>query len=426
LPFSPAFAAGTTGGQAGGFTGFSMLLQRGDGQQRVEKLRFTMPQGVAGILAGVPRCPEPQAAQGSCPASSQIGHAVVQSGAGAYPLTIPQPGGPEVPVYLTGPYGGAPFGLSIVAPVVAGPFDLGTVVTRARIEVDPHTAQVTVATDPVPQIVKGVPTDLRSISAVIDRTNFLFNPTSCAPMQITGSVTSVEGASSNVASPFQVGGCRELAFKPSFKVSTQSKTSKRNGASLDVKVAYPKETQANIRSVAVTLPKQLPSRLTTIQQACPQATFDANPAGCPAGSVIGTATANTPVLANPVTGPAYLVSHGGAAFPDLVLILQGEGVKLELIGSIDIKHGVTSSAFNNVPDAPISSFELMLPEGPHSGLAAVLPAKAKGNLCGTTLTMPTTLTAQNGAQIKQNTKIAVTACGKAKRKPKKHHKAKKK
>ncbi len=135
-----------------------------------------------------------------------------------------------------------------------------------------------------------------------------------------------------------------------------------------------------------------------------------------------------------MVGPAYLVSHGGAAFPDLVLILQGEGVKLELIGSIDIKKQVTSSAFNTVPDAPISSFELKLPEGPHSGLTAVLPAKAKGSLCGTSLTMPTTLTGQNGAQVKQNTKIAVTGCAKATRRAhskkakvkKARHKAKKK
>jgi hypothetical protein len=192
-----------------------------------------------------------------------------------------------------------------------------------------------------------------------------------------------------------------------------------------VKVGYPKGAQANIRAVAVTLPKQLPARLTTIQQACLAATFAANPATCPAGSNIGVATASTPILSNPVSGPAYLVSHGGAAFPDLVLVLQGEGITLDVVGSINIKHGVTSSAFASVPDAPIGSFELKLPEGPHSGLAAVLPAKAKGNLCGTSLTMPTTLTGQNGAQTTQSTKITVTGCTKAKKAHKKH-KAKKK
>ena len=179
-----------------------------------------------------------------------------------------------------------------------------------------------------------------------------------------------------------------------------------------MKVGYPKGAQANIRSVAVTLPKQLPSRLTTIQQACPEATFAANPASCPAGSNIGTATASTPVLASPVTGPAYLVSHGGAAFPDVVLVLQGEGITLDLVGSINIKKQRHEQRVRQRARRADQLFELKLPEGPHSGLAAVLPAKAKGSLCGSSLTMPTTLTGQNGAQVKQNTKIAVTGCAK--------------
>src|SRR4029077_2333618 len=218
--------------------------------------------------------------------------------------------------------------------------------------------------------------------------------------------------------------CASLGFHPSFTASTQAATSKKNGASLDVKVGYPQGSQANIRSTAVTLPKQLPARLTTIQQACPEATFAANPASCPVGSNIGTATASTPVLASVLTGPAYLVSHGGAAFPDVTIVLQGEGVTLVLVGSVNIKHGITSSTFGSVPDAPISSFELNLPEGPHSGLAAVVPAKAKGSLCGQSLTMPTVITGQNGAQITQNTKIALTGCAKAKpkKKVKKHKK----
>ncbi|HEV3069973.1 MAG TPA: hypothetical protein VGY76_00935 [Solirubrobacteraceae bacterium] len=430
LPFAPTITAGTVNDRAGQFAGFTMHLQRGDDQQRVEKLAITLPPGLAGMIANVPVCPEPQAAQGSCPAGSQIGHAVVTAGPGQDPLVIPQPGGPEVKVYLTGPYAGAPFGLSIVTPVVAGPFNLGSVVSRARIAVDPHTAQVTIATDPLPQILDGVPTDIRTIDVTVDRPGFTFNPTNCNALALSGAIGGAEGASAPVSVPFQVTNCAALAFKPSFTVSTQARTSKKNGASLDVKVAYPTGAypvgrgQANIHSVAVTLPKQLPSRLTTIQQACPQATFAANPASCPAGSLIGTAAAKTPVLAGALTGPAYLVSHGGAAFPDLVIVLQGEGVTLDLVGSIDIKHGVTSSAFNGVPDAPISTFALSLPEGPHSALAAVLPAKAKGSLCATRLTMPTTLTAQDGAQIKQNTKIAVTGCAKAKKRAKhaKHHK----
>jgi hypothetical protein len=200
-------------------------------------------------------------------------------------------------------------------------------------------------------------------------------------------------------------------------VSTQANTSKKQGASLTVNGVFP-AGEANIHSVAVTLPKQLPARLTTIQQACTEAVFAANPASCPAGSDIGVLTATTPILSNPVMGPAYLVSHGGAAFPDVVGILQGEGVTVYLTGSIDIKKGVTSSTFATIPDAPITAFQFNLPEGPHSGLAAVVPAKAKGSLCGQNLTMPFTITAQNGAQLKQNVKIGVTGCTKIKAKRK--------
>ena len=429
LPFAPSFAAGMQSPQAAAFSPFSVTVSRGDGEQSLSGASVVTPPGLLGIIKGVERCGEPQAAQGTCGAGSLIGSATTSAGAGPEPFWVH--GGR---VYLTGPYNGAPFGLSIVVPAVAGPFDLGNVVVRAAIHVDPHTAQITVLSDPLPQILDGISLDVRTVNVTVDRPGFLFNPTSCDPMNVTGTISSTGGASSGVSSRFQAAGCAGLAFKPSFKVSTQAKTSKKGGASLDVKVGYPSDAypeghrQANIRSVAVMLPKQLPSRLSTIQQACPDATFTANPASCPAGSNIGIATAVTPILAGSVAGPAYLVSHGGAAFPDLVIVLQGEGVTLDLVGSIDIKKGVTSSAFNAVPDAPISSFELKLPEGPHSGLTAVLPAKAKGNLCGSSLAMPTTLTGQNGTTIKQNTKIQVTGCPKAvkkkKAKAKKHKQAK--
>jgi hypothetical protein len=415
LPFSPSVAAGSESNQAGGFTPFLLHLARDDGQQRLAGLSLTLPRGLLAMIGSVPLCGEPQASQGACAAASQIGHLVSSAGAGSYPLVVPQPGNPQAEVYLTGPYRGAPFGLSIVVPAIAGPFDLGNVIVRSRILVDPHTAQPTIVTDAFPTILDGVPLDLRSADIAINRQGFTFNPTNCKPMSITGTVAGTEGSLVSVSSRFQAVNCTTLGFHPVFTVSTQAKTSKKNGASLDVKVTS-STGQANIGKVAVSLPKQLPSRLTTIQQACPAAVFAANPASCPAGSDIGTATASTPVLAGPVTGPAYLVSHGGAAFPDLVLILQGEGITLDLTGSIDIKHGVTSSAFNSVPDAPIDSFELSLPEGPHSGLAAVVLAKAKGSLCGQSLTMPTTVTGQNGAVIKQSTKIKVTGCPKPRKK----------
>jgi hypothetical protein len=410
--FAPSFEAGTTNPQAGQYSPFSLTFSRQDREQDLAGVTVNLPEGLLGKIAGIAQCPDAQANTGTCPASSRIGTATAAAGSGAHPLW--QSGS----VYLTGPYNGAPFGLSVVVPAQAGPYDLGDIVVRAAIHIDPHTAQVSVISDPLPQSVDGVPLRVKTVNVTVgDQGNFVFNPTSCAPMAVTGTLSSSQGASAQVSSRFQVSGCRELPFKPSFKVSTQAKTSKQNGASLDVKVGSG-AGQANIGKVVVSLPKQLPSRLTTIQQACPEATFAANPASCPAGSNIGTATAQTPVLAQPVTGPAYLVSHGGAAFPDVVIILQGEGITLDLVGNIDIKHGVTSSAFSTIPDTPISSFELMLPEGPHSALTTALPAKAKGNLCGTRLTMPTAITGQNGAQIEQNTQIAITGCAKAKRAPK--------
>jgi hypothetical protein len=423
--FDPSFTAGTTDNQAGGFSPFSLTLSRQDGEQRLGGVQVTTPPGLLASIKNVPRCPEPQAATGQCPAASEIGETTVAAGPGPDPFWVK--GGK---VYLTGPYGGSPFGMSIVVPAVAGPFNLGAggapVVVRASIAVDSHTAQVSVTSDPLPAILQGLPLDIRTVNVTLNRPEFTFNPTNCSPLTVAGIVTSTGGAHAAESSPFHAANCAGLGFHPSFTASTQAATSKKNGASLDVKVGYPTGEQANIRSTSVVLPKQLPARLTTIQQACPEAVFAANPASCPAGSNIGTATANTPVLASALTGPAYLVSHGGAAFPDVTLVLQGEGVTLVLVGSVDIKHGITSSSFASVPDAPITSFELNLPEGPHSGLAAVVSAKAKGSLCGQTLTMPTTITAQNGAQIKQNTRIQVTGCPKAKSIKKKKHKAKRK
>jgi hypothetical protein len=421
-PFAPSFTAGTTNVLAGGFTPFTLTFSRQDGEQDLAGLTLTTPPGLLGLLKTVQRCPEPQASQGSCDAGSLIGHVQVAAGPGSHPYWV------QGNVYLTGPYGGAPYGLSIVTPAKAGPFNLGNIIVRAAIHIDPHTAQITVVSDPLPQTIDGIPLRVQTVNVTIDRPGFMFNPTGCTQRSIDGTITSAQGTASSVSSPFAAAGCKTLPFHPAFTVSTQAKTSRKGGASLDVKVAYPTGPQANIRSVAVTLPKQLPARLTTIQQACLQATFAANPASCPAASAIGTASAYTPVLARPLTGPAYLVSHGGAAFPDLVVVLQGEGITLDLVGSIDIKKGVTSSTFASVPDAPVSSFELKLPEGPHSGLAAVLPAKAKGSMCGQSLTMPTTLTGQNGAQLKQSTKIAIAGCPKAKKKPKakQHKKSRKK
>jgi hypothetical protein len=404
--FQPTLTAGTTNNQAAAFSPFSLTLSRSDSDQQLSGIQINTPPGLLGMLSSVALCPEPQAQEGTCGPQSLIGHTTVGSGPGSEPLYV------SGQVFLTGPYGNAPFGLLIVVPAKAGPFDLGTVVVRAAISVDPATSALTVTSSPLPQSLDGIPLALKVVNVTIDRPGFMFNPTNCAPLTIKGTVSSTQGAAATVSSPFQAANCATLPFKPSFSASTQAGTSKTRGASLVVKVGYPHGVQTNIHSVAVSLPTRLPARLTTIQQACRDTVFDVNPAACPAASVIGAATAATPVLPVAVSGPAYLVSHGGAAFPDIVIVLQGDGVRVNLDGSIDIsKKGITSSKFANVPDVPISSFELSLPEGPHSALtAAHLPAKAHGSLCTTKLTMPTTITAQNGAVIKQSTKINVTGC----------------
>jgi hypothetical protein len=417
LPFAPILTAGSTTDQAGGYTSFSLLLTRPDGQQRISSLQFKTPKGLLGMISRVPLCGEPEGSRGDCPAASQLGNTTVEAGPGPYPLVIPEPGQPPAPIYLTGGYKGAPYGLSIVVPLHVGPFTLQTQIVRAKIEVDPVTTQLTITTDPLPTIIDGIPTDLRAINAVIDRPGFMFNPTNCEPQSFSGTATGTEGTAAAIESHFQMGSCRSLTFKPDFKVSTSGKTSRANGASLDAKIVYPTgalganqaSSQANVAKVKVDLPKQLPSRLTTLQKACTAAQFDANPAGCPTDSVVGSATAVTPVLPVSLTGPAYFVSRGGEAFPQLIVVLQGYGVTVDLVGDTFIsKTGITSSTFKQVPDVPITSFELKLPEGPYSALAA------NGNLCTKKLVMPTEFVGQNGAEIHQNTPIAVSGCKKAK------------
>jgi hypothetical protein len=410
--FNPTFTAGTTSNQAGEFSPFTLSFGRSDADEFLNGLQLKMPPGLLGMLSKVTLCGEQQAAAGTCGSQSLIGHTTVETGPGADPFLVT--GGQ---VFITGPYKGAPYGLSIVVPAVAGPYTLsgttghGTVVVRAAINVDPTNSALTVTADPLPTELDGIPLQLRLVNVTIDREGFTFNPTSCNKMLISATMTSTEAASATGSSSFQVTNCGALGFKPQFRVSTSGKTSRAKGASLDAKVTYPLGPKlANIAKVKVDLPKQLPSRLTTLQKACTAATFNTNPGSCPSASRIGVAKASTPVLTEQLVGPVYFVSHGGEQFPELVIVLQGERIRVDLKASTFIsKAGITSSTFNTVPDVPISSFELYLPEGSYSALAA------NGNLCASKLLMPTAFVAQNGAEIHESTKIAVTGCPKIKK-----------
>jgi hypothetical protein len=422
LPFDPSLTTGSLNIQAGAFTPFTMTMSREDGNQNLDGIQLKMPSGLLGTLSNVKLCGEADGNAGTCGPESLIGETTVSVGLGGNPYTVN--GGK---VYITGPYKGAPYGLSIVNPAKAGPFNLGQVIVRAKIEVNPENAALTITSDAtgpyeIPQLIDGIPLQIKHVNVSINRPDFTFNPTNCAPQEIGGSLTSSQGAISTLHVPFQVTNCAVLKFKPIFTVSTSGKTSRKNGASLSVRLTYPKApfgTQANIGKVKVDLPKQLPSRLTTLQKACPDAVFDKNPAACPPDSKIGSATATTPVLPVHLEGPAYFVSHGGAKFPELIIALSGEGVTVYLHGETFISpQGITSSTFRTIPDVPIGVFELKLPQGTDSALAA------NGNLCASKLIMPTTFVGANGVSIKQSTPIAVTGCAK-KRAVKKSKKTKK-
>jgi hypothetical protein len=402
IPFAPVQSTHNQSANAGGHTSFTFNLERTDGQQYLSQVKTTLPPGLVGAIPAVTQCGEPQASLGTCTSASEIGKATVLSGSGPTPYTF------SGPVYLTGPYKGAPFGMSIAVPAVAGPFNLGTIVTRATINVDPTTAQVIVSAA-IPRIVKGVPTRLKRITVAVEKQAFLFNPTNCGVLATQSSVTGFIPGSSTastalVSTPFQVGNCNALGFSPKFKAVTLAKASKRNGASLETTINYI-PGQANIKSVKVQLPKALPSRLETLQKACPEATFAANPFRCPSGSYVGGARANTPTLPGKLQGPAVLVSHGGAAFPDLDLVMEANGVRVIVVGNTDIKKGITTTTFAATPDVPVSSVTVNLPIGPHSALGAVV------DLCASPLIMPTTITGQNGKVVKQNTRITVAGCG---------------
>jgi hypothetical protein len=410
-PFEPTLNESPQSIQAGAFTSLSTRIGVADGSQDLRDVALQLPPGVSGVLKGVKLCDEADANAGSCGPESLVGHATAQVGFGPEPFEVT--GGQ---VFLTQGYRGAPFGLSIVTPAKAGPFDLGTVVVRARVEVDRHTAQIRVVTDSsgpyaIPTILDGIPLAIKQVAVTVDRTGFTFNPTNCSALDTTGSVGSDEGGMVAVSAPFRAANCTTLHFAPKFAVSTSGRVSRLNGVDLSVKLSYPKAafgTQSEIARVKVQLPRQLPSRLETLHGACLAAVFEVDPAKCPARAVVGHARVTTPLLPVPLTGNAYFVSHGGEQFPSLTMVLSGYGVTIDLVGSTLIKKGITTTTFASVPDVPFETFELTLPKGRYSALGGF------GNLCKGKLTMPIEYAAQNGAVLRQDPRIATTGCTKHK------------
>ncbi|HXC46320.1 MAG TPA: hypothetical protein VNU24_06910 [Solirubrobacteraceae bacterium] len=429
----PGFLAGTVTPQAGAFSAFTFTVTRGDREPYLSQIQTQAPPGLSAMLASVPLCEAALARSGRCPQASLIGSTLIASGAGSHPLEMPGR------IYLSAGYDGAPFGLSIVTEAVAGPLDLGDVVIRARVDVNPQTAAITITSDPLPQILLGVPLRLQKVTLDIDRPGFMFNPTNCKGLQVRATITDTQGTSAQASNPFAAAGCNGLAFQPKLSASTNAHASYASGASLDVKLAFPHTEQgseANLARVKLTLPGRLSSRLSALQGACLRNSFQANPATCPKTSVLGIARARTPVLAGELVGPVYLVAHGHDALPSLALVLQEDGVSLVLTGSTSIgKSELSSISFDGLPDLPIGSLELYLPSGAHSLLSA------GGSLCAPSRTamsrrdvlaivhgravrrvvkvpkparagllMPTELLAQNGAVVHQSTKIEVSGC----------------
>jgi hypothetical protein len=402
--FAPSFEAGTTNPTGGAFSPFAVRINRPDRQGYMSGLTIEMPPGLIGKLKDVPQCPDAQAAAGTCGIESRVGTATVGAGPGSNPFYI------DGSVSLTGPYKGAPFGLSTAVRVIAGPFDLGMVVVRQSIFVDPVDAHITVVSDPLPVIVKGVPVRLRSIAVDVNRPGFTINPTSCGPKQIKATMVSTTGAVHQVTQPFQVGDCQALPLKPKLRLSLTGRKQLRDGGHPGVRAVLTQGAgQANLRSVQVKLPLSLaldPERA----QSDDLCEFEAGKrVDCPASSIIGRARAITPVLNRALEGPVYFVKNVRIhprtgrqirTLPTLLIPLKGE-VDIHLRAKTDVSRDKLVNTFGTVPDAPVSRFELTL-KGGKRGILVV-----NGNPCRRDRVADALMDGQNGKRADRAVKIGM-------------------
>jgi len=397
--FTPAMSAGTANPAAGAASPFSLTITRADRTQYLSQIGTTLPAGLLARISSVDQCTDAQANEGSCGAGSQIGSVSVLAGPGAQPLPV------TGRVHLTGPYKGAPFGLSIVVPTAGqtGPFDLGNVVVRAAIQVDRVTAQASVESDPLPSIIDGVPLRIRQARVTIDRPGFTFNPTSCVRRSVDASLSGFDalgsgvGASVAISVPFQALGCRELGFAPKLSINLTGKGQTTDGKHPTLNAhLVPRTGDANSRRATVSLPLSLALDPGNANGLCEPADAAAN--RCAASTVVGHATARS-ILPHPLTGPVYFVrgerkdpksGRTIKTLPKLFIPLSGDGVTIYVNAASEVRDNHLVTTFDNLPDAPFSSFDLQIDGGTH-GILAVSSA----NVCAGTQVADARFTGQN-------------------------------
>jgi hypothetical protein len=378
-PFAPTALAGSINSNASSYTPFYLRLARTDVEQEITHYSAQLPPGLLGKIAGIPYCPEAaiEAAKGrsgvaelqhpDCPVASLIGHTYSGYGLGA--VLSYAPGN----LYLAGPYNGSPFSVVAVDSALVGPFDLGVIVVRSAVKVNPQTAQVSIdsaGSDPIPHIIDGIPIHLRDVRVYIDRPNFALNPTSCNRFSVASTLNGAGAVFSNPADDstataiynYQAFNCVSLGFKPRIALRLKGGTKRADKPAL--RVTYtPRPGDANLSSARVTLPPSLFLAQNHIKTVCTKQQFARE--ACPAGSVYGKAAAYTPLLEEPLSGPVYLRSSSNL-LPDLVFALRGRGLHVDLAGKIDSVGGGLRGSFEGLPDAPVSKFVLVMNGGKRS------------------------------------------------------------
>ena len=417
-PFNPTFQAGVTDATAGAHSAFSLQLNRSDGDQNLSGLTVSTPPGLSASLTGVPYCPDAALAHAaepsysglveqedpSCPAASRIGTSVAGAGAGTHPLYIPGE------VYLAGPYKGAPLSLAVITPAVSGPYDLGNVVVRVALHVDSTTAQITAISDPLPQILQGIPLRLREVRINLDRRNFTLNPTNCDQFAVNANLSGDQGAVATRSQPFQVANCSTLPFEPRLSLKISGGTGRTQYPSITANLSNP-PGGANISNTSVTLSHSEFVAQNHIKAPCTRAQFAEGPIPgerCPPGSLLGYAKAQTPLFEKPLEGPVYLRANGGPGLPDIVAALRGQ-VDIDLVGHVDSVHGGLRTTFETVPDAPVSNFTLTL----HGGGKGLIVNSV--NLCSSPQRASVRMAGQNGKSASAGLTIQVPCGAAAKR-----------